>query len=409
VDVDFRLGRIADKLAAIRAGDLLPDVFGADRHRFVLGPPLPEAVVAGFEERHGVDLPLPYRRFITELGDGGAGPGTGLNPLPRACGGPCRPGHLSAPSPFLLGARYTEHWGRVYDEPPGSGRTNLRGTLTVAAHGCAILTNLIVTGPARGRLFVLHGDGDLGPDVLDELDFLTWYERWVDGISRGAGEQYTGGLLPFDEPELRTLLVGHPSPLRRSQAGVSLLLLPQMSDAAWTVLSEAASTDDDPLVRAELLTALALQRADLARRPSGQAFTEAADHARRCDPPAIAALALLDALTWEDLLPELTSPDPWRRREAVWHLVRDAGPINVINEVILGLLADTDPVMRCTGIAAVQRLGLTHLHPDVQQLVHDNNGWVRYDAQNTLDNEPWASWTALEAALAEQHRPRSAG
>ncbi|GAA1543357.1 hypothetical protein GCM10009827_073780 [Dactylosporangium maewongense] len=75
---------------------------------------------------------------------------------------------------------------------------------------------------------------------------------------------------------------------------------------------------------------------------------------------------LLCSLTWNDLLPELTGTDPRRRREAAWHLVRGAGPENVIDEVVRGLLADADPVLRRTGIAVVDRLGLTHLHPDVR-------------------------------------------
>lgn len=80
VDADrVRLGRIAGKLAAVRALPVPPQAFGAEAHEFKLGVPLSEAVVAEFEERHEVTLPPPYRLFVTELGDGGAGPGYGLD------------------------------------------------------------------------------------------------------------------------------------------------------------------------------------------------------------------------------------------------------------------------------------------------------------------------------------------
>ena len=62
-----RLGRIADKLAAARAMPVPPMAFGVEAHGFKLGAPLSATVVAEFEERHEVTLPLAYRLFVTEL------------------------------------------------------------------------------------------------------------------------------------------------------------------------------------------------------------------------------------------------------------------------------------------------------------------------------------------------------
>ena len=94
-----RLGRIAEKLATARAWPARPEAFGARQHGFKLGDPLPEAVVADFEERHEVALPAAYRLFVVELGDGGAGPGYHLSQLSEACHPGCGPGHLARPSP----------------------------------------------------------------------------------------------------------------------------------------------------------------------------------------------------------------------------------------------------------------------------------------------------------------------
>ena len=68
-------------LARLRAAQ--PQVFGADKHRFELNTPLPEAEVAAFEREYKVELPLDYRRFLTGLGNGGAGPFYGIFPLGR--------------------------------------------------------------------------------------------------------------------------------------------------------------------------------------------------------------------------------------------------------------------------------------------------------------------------------------
>src|SRR5215510_742048 len=58
-----------------------PDVFGAEAHGFALNTPLAEADVAAIERQHGITLPADYRRFITEVGNGGAGPSYGVFPL----------------------------------------------------------------------------------------------------------------------------------------------------------------------------------------------------------------------------------------------------------------------------------------------------------------------------------------
>ncbi len=67
--------------------DARRDVLGADRHDYVLGAPVAEEVVARFEAVHGA-LPPSYRRFIREVGDGGAGPGVGLFPFGERDGVP---------------------------------------------------------------------------------------------------------------------------------------------------------------------------------------------------------------------------------------------------------------------------------------------------------------------------------
>lgn len=55
-----------------------PDVFGADSHDFEVNEPLSEREVAKFERKHGIALPAEYRWFITNVGNGGAGPFYGV-------------------------------------------------------------------------------------------------------------------------------------------------------------------------------------------------------------------------------------------------------------------------------------------------------------------------------------------
>ena len=144
------LCRIADKLAAARALPVVPDAFGVEAHGFELGPPLPEAVVTEFEERHEVTLPAEYRLVVTELGDGGAGPGYRLSRLNTSCCTHHRSGHLAQPSPYLPGPRYVGDWEERYEDPPGPNSVFLRTTLETAGHGCSLVTQLTARGLRAG-------------------------------------------------------------------------------------------------------------------------------------------------------------------------------------------------------------------------------------------------------------------
>ncbi|WP_143220763.1 HEAT repeat domain-containing protein [Actinomadura sp. CNU-125] len=206
--------------------------------------------MAEFEERHEVELPPDYRLFITELGAEGAGPGYRLCRLDTACCTYRRSGHLAQPSPYLPGPRYFGDWEQRYEDVPRPDRNFLRGTLAIAAHGCSLVTHLVVTGPARGRLFNLDSEGPVGPYVVEDIDFLAWYERWLDEIVAGYDVGWFGERLPLDEPELLAVLTDDPSPPRRARAGESLLQQPALGDTAWNALLAAMTSDPDPTVRA---------------------------------------------------------------------------------------------------------------------------------------------------------------
>jgi hypothetical protein len=76
-----RLTVITRKLAYQREVDGERRIEGAVRHKYVLHAPLLEHQVQQFETEHGVALPEAYRTFLTFVGNGGAGPFSGLLPL----------------------------------------------------------------------------------------------------------------------------------------------------------------------------------------------------------------------------------------------------------------------------------------------------------------------------------------
>ncbi len=383
-----RLGRIAGKLAAARAMPVPPKAFGAQQHGFKLGNPLPGAVVAEFEERHEVALPAAYRLFVTELGDGGAGPGYHLSQLSAGCYTGCPPGHLAQPSPYLPGPRYPEDWEQQHEEPPGPDRTFLPGTLTIAHHGCSLVTQLVVTGPARGRLLNLDCEGSTGPYVVEDADFLAWYERWLDEAVAGYDVGWFGEWLPLDEPGLIAALAGDPSPERRARAAYSLLQLPATSADAWTALADAMTSDVSATVRATAFDCLrSRKRKDGRALANAEAIAdEIARYARSCTPPGLETLARLFKVTLADVLTELAADDLERRRRAAYRLTElawrntETAPPGSLGDAAARLLDDADPLLRLHGVTVVRRARLTGLEPRLRQLEEtETDPWVRFE------------------------------
>ncbi|MEV4973670.1 HEAT repeat domain-containing protein [Streptomyces scopuliridis] len=313
---DERLARIARRLAeAAKRPDAL-GAFGAESHGYRLNPPLPESRVAAFEAEHGIVLPEGYRRFVTDVGDGGAGPAYGLLSLADTYDtvSDSFAGHLREPSPFVPDTLYGYDWWDGFwgpDDRPDP----LQGTLAIVHHGCTSYTQLVVTGPGRGRLVNVDLNGVPAPYVLEDPDFLAWYERWLDELLAGYRVTWFGEKIPGDEAALLRILAGDPAPQRRARAARSLGFLPLITATAAGALASAAA-DADPLVRRAAL--------EVAWR-SGTAAVEPAARLALTDPDASVraeAISVLRALGTADAAerarPLLGDPDP----EVAWRAMR---------------------------------------------------------------------------------------
>ena len=80
-EITNQLGQLCEKLQRLRTLDVSHEQFGAKSHRYQLGCPLAEVKLQHYEQQYGVALPYEYRRFLMEIGHGGAGPFYGLFPL----------------------------------------------------------------------------------------------------------------------------------------------------------------------------------------------------------------------------------------------------------------------------------------------------------------------------------------
>lgn len=128
------------------------------------------ADVAAFEAAFGVILPADYRCFITTIGNGGAGPYYGLDPL-EAFGR-----DLSRPFPFTQSSGSVvgpDQRGRGYEFP---------GVLEFCHRGCDNYSYLVVAGPAYGTVWDgCPEDDDFRPTGLS---FADWYGGWASRALR---------------------------------------------------------------------------------------------------------------------------------------------------------------------------------------------------------------------------------
>ena len=200
-------------------GDPRREVFGSGSHDYKLNPPLPASVIEAFEGRHGVSLPEDYRRFITEIGDGGAGPCYGVLPFgkdddDRDWEGGGLVGDPSRPFPHTTSWNLPESfWDGEPDPPPGTPPEEedrlmeawdreleahywdpaiMDGAIPICHLGCALRQWLVIHGPQRG--FVWNDDradnGGISPllgDSGEPVTFSRWYMTWLEDSLRRRG------------------------------------------------------------------------------------------------------------------------------------------------------------------------------------------------------------------------------
>jgi uncharacterized protein (TIGR02996 family) len=189
---------IRKKLEELDRLDPTRAVFASDSHQYRLNPPLTVERVEQIEARIGCRFPEQYRRFVTELADGGAGPDYGIRPLASLLEATGNPEWLTSFAlPFPVPTNVQESRSLGY---------SARGALPICEIGCGGFYYLILSGPERGNVWIENPDGEWSPTLLDEshfpsgpdveiaaileaalrsppalkLEFLDWYLKWLD-------------------------------------------------------------------------------------------------------------------------------------------------------------------------------------------------------------------------------------
>jgi len=195
-----QINNIINKLSELKRLDRYFEVFGSETHKYELNKPKTEEELQKFENENGITLPNGYREFIKKVGNGGAGPYYGLEPMEngREVDLDYKNGEnlidLSKPFP------HTEHWNVKFEEFTDDNYDEIdklmdktyydnkfvNGLLRISNFGCGVRMNLVVNGNEKGNIWVddRTNHNGLFPDpyfeTTERLDFLKWYEMWLD-------------------------------------------------------------------------------------------------------------------------------------------------------------------------------------------------------------------------------------
>ena len=163
--------------------------YGADKHKFVLNPTISEKDVRKFEEEFQIELPADYIEFITQIGNGGAGPGNGLFPLDKWN---CElentnKDFLKTPFPHIKewnienpfhvkSQEFTEFEHNYY------ASEHVTGAIRISHYGCGIMYMLVVSGLEKGHIWVDDRCSDYGicPATKESPTFEKWYMDWLE-------------------------------------------------------------------------------------------------------------------------------------------------------------------------------------------------------------------------------------
>lgn len=204
--------RIQSKLEQLQRLDRKYKIFGATSHKYQLNPTLSEAQVKEVETHYKMKLPEDYRRFLIEVGNGGAGPAYGVFKLGEEddnydfCswdeGGLI--GDLSKPfrhkHAWNLPASFwqqepsdagVEEFDKLWDawqnrvDETYYNPTVMNGAIPICHLGCALRHWLVICGAQAGSIWVDDRTDKKGiaPLLLakgEQASFATWYEAWLD-------------------------------------------------------------------------------------------------------------------------------------------------------------------------------------------------------------------------------------
>ena len=206
----FTRAQILKILRKTKCIDTKYEMFGASKHRYRLNSPLKESFVHRIEEKYGFTLPEDYFRFITKIGDGGAGPAYGINPFidfiienktynknypyvdkyiesyRHSLAKPFTPRQMMSDEVEDYAIATIKAYEQnpenyfIYETSDDNDLCDTNGFFVLGTHGCQWDFGLITAGEKRGQIFDTDNEGAYG---FVAASFDEFYQNWLEEIS----------------------------------------------------------------------------------------------------------------------------------------------------------------------------------------------------------------------------------
>ena len=198
MNIESKILFVKQSLSKLKALDKDYSVFGSSSHKYLFNAVLAESEIKTVENKYTIRLPEDYSRFLTEVGNGGAGPYYGLQTLEDSLFIDLdykREHEFLNPSlPFLLTEKWNIEFTGDYDneqehhvfEEEYFKETRVNGLLRICNFGCGVSLNLVVNGEEYGNIWVddRGNNGGIYPDPYfgqsERTQFPDWYVLWLN-------------------------------------------------------------------------------------------------------------------------------------------------------------------------------------------------------------------------------------
>ena len=260
---DDQIQRIQQKLPLAKQMDSDEALFGADSHHYQLNPPLDIAQIAQWQRRTGAQLPQEYMQFMTQLGNGGAGPYYGIERFEDS-----ENRYDAVALPCVLSPEMSdEEWQTLChlaedcsDEEYDARESVIhQGLFYLGTCGCTYDILLVVTGEHAGRLVYTHEwcDSPTPYQFAYESHFLDWYERWLDEIIQAYDTGWFGHRMGGDETTLFNLFHHEDNEKTKLAALEGLKKLPSLSEKGIEQLTRILDNETLSVYHVKALEVLA--------------------------------------------------------------------------------------------------------------------------------------------------------
>ena len=247
--------RIKSKLVQLKQKDKDFSVSGSKNHKYNVNEKISRKKLMEWERANQVRLPEHFALFLTEVGNGGAGPYYGIYELDEAVSFSALEALTS--KCVLYPNMPNEEWNLLtvplvrvkdysYDETDAAYEKVMGGMLCIGTQGCEYNMYIVIEGEHKGKVvYTADFYKDSPFFFVYESNFLDWYERWLDENILGYNTTWFGFKMPGDESELIRVYQNAPSDDIKSDALDGMLKFPKMSQTSIDFLKGIADQNQN--------------------------------------------------------------------------------------------------------------------------------------------------------------------